>query len=341
MKIGLLGCGGMGITHNLTLKALSEKLDIDVIALADVRDEFLEKAAVQWPEAKKYRSGMDLIQKEKLDLLHICLPSYLHTEHAVAAMERGMNVFIEKPVCLTREECQTLLEAKERTGVQVMVGQVVRSFDEYRYLKQVYDEKTYGELKSIVMSRIGGAANWGFEDWFQNEAKSGTVILDLHIHDLDFLRYMLGEPDSFEVKATAFDSGVVNQVVAQYQFETTFAVAEGLWDISPSLPFEARFRACFEKGTIIFEGNKDPALMVYLPDGSSFAPELSREFEKVSYSAGINVSDLGPYYTEIKYFIECLQTKREPVIATLEEGIQSVRLALLELEAAKQYIQKQ
>ena len=95
MKVGLIGCGGMGTTHNLSLKALSSKMDVEVTALADCRPEFLEKAAEQWPNARLYKTGMELLEAETLDSVHICLPSYLHTEHAVAAMDRGMNVFIE------------------------------------------------------------------------------------------------------------------------------------------------------------------------------------------------------------------------------------------------------
>lgn len=88
-------------------------------------------------------------------------------------------MFFRKPVCLTAEEGRRLLEVQKKTGVSVMVGQVVRSFDEYRYLKDVYDNKTYGKLKSIVMQRISGDTKWGFEDWFHDEKKSGSVILDL------------------------------------------------------------------------------------------------------------------------------------------------------------------
>ena len=142
MKIGLIGCGGMGTTHNLSLKALSGKMDVEVTALADCRQEFLERAAKQWPQAKTYVTGKELLEKEELDAVHICLPSYLHAEHAIMAMEKGMHVFCEKPVCLTAEDGRRLLEVQKKTGVSVMVGQVVRSFDEYRYLKDVYENKT-------------------------------------------------------------------------------------------------------------------------------------------------------------------------------------------------------
>lgn len=338
MKIGLIGCGGMGTTHNLSLKALSSKMDIEVTALADCREEFLEKAAVQWPEAKKYKTGMELIENENLDIVHICLPSYLHTDHAVKAMEKGMNVFVEKPVCLTEEECTRLLEAEEKYKVKVMVGQVVRSFDEYRYLKDVYEKGTYGKLKSMVMQRISGDANWGFEDWFHDEAKSGTVVLDLHIHDLDFLRYMIGEPDSFEVKATAFENGLINQIITDYKFGDVFVTAEGLWDVSASLSFEASFRACFEEATVVYNGNKTPALAVYKKDGSVFHPDIQPEYAVNDDSAGINISNLGPYYTEIKYFIQCLLEGKSPKRAPLCEGVKSVLCSIEELNAAKEYL---
>lgn len=339
MKVGVIGCGGMGTTHNLSLKALSGKMDVEVAALADCREEFLERASKQWPEARKYTTGMDLVREEELDAVHICLPSYLHAEMAVAAMEKGMHVFVEKPVCLTGEDCKRLLEVQKKTGVKVMVGQVVRSFEEYRYLKEAYEKKTFGELKSIVMQRISGDTKWGYEDWFHEEKKSGSVVLDLHIHDLDFLRYMLGEPDSFTVKATAFPSGMINQVVTSYQFGSVFATAEGIWDVCTALPFESSFRACFEDATIIYRGNDTPSLQVYHKGERISVPELTVEWTMHDESAGINISDLGPYYTEIKYFYECLAQEKEIVRAPLEEGVKSVLLGLKELEAGKKYLE--
>lgn len=100
MKVGVIGCGGMGTTHYLSLKALSAKMDLQVVALADCRKEFLDKAAACFPGVHTYENGMDLIAGEKLDIVHICLPSYMHTDHVIAAMNRGMNapVFRLKPV---------------------------------------------------------------------------------------------------------------------------------------------------------------------------------------------------------------------------------------------------
>lgn len=340
MKVGMIGCGGMGTTHYLSLKALSSRMDFEVTALADCRKEFLDKASACFPEANLYEYGMDLIEKEELDAVHICLPSYLHASHAAAAMERGMHVLVEKPVCLTREDAKLLLETERKTGVKVMVGQVVRFFDEYRYLKEIYDNKTFGNLKSMVMQRISGDVTWGFEDWFHDEKKSGSVVLDLHVHDLDFLRYMLGEPDTFEVKAAAFDSGMINQIITSYEFGNVFVTAEGMWEVSPAVPFRAGFRAYFDEAAVVYDGGRKPSLSVYRKDGTVEVPEFCPEYDEVSDAAGINISNLGPYYTEIKSFIQCVRENRPVEIAPLDEGVKSVELALKEWEAAKAYVER-
>lgn len=338
MKIGLIGCGGMGTTHNLSLKALSQRKDIEVVALAECRPEFLERAAELWPDARCYRWGMDLIAQENVELADICLPSYLHTAHAVAALRRGMHVFVEKPVCLTEADCQTLLDAARESGRKVMVGQVLRSAGEYRYLKEAYDNAAYGTLKSITMQRVGGDVPWGYKDWFHDEQKSGGVVLDLHVHDLDFLRWMLGEPDRFSCKATTFESGMVNQIVTSYQFGPVFATAEGTWNVSPAMPFEASYRACFTGATVVWHSRAEHPLAVYKKDGGVEYPQLQSDYEAEDHSAGINISNLGPYYKELQYFIECVEEDRPVERAPLEEGVRSVRLALRELAAAKKYL---
>jgi len=332
MKVGIIGCGGMGTVHNLSLKALSEKYDIEVTAIADCRQEYLDKAALPWTNVQKYTWGVDLIKDANVDAVHICLPSYLHADHAIAAMEKGIHTFIEKPVCLSREDCIRLLEAEKRTGVKVIVGQVIRFFDEYQYLRDIYSKKTYGKLKSIVMHRLSGDTTWGQDDWFHDSKKSGSVIMDLHVHDVDFLRYMMGEPDSFTVNTTSFESGMPNQVITNYKFGNVFAIVEGTWDVSSKMPFEAYFRACFDEGTVVFSSLHEPNLVVYHKDGSVILPELKKEHNISDDSAGINISALGPYYIEIKYFMECILNNKPVEIAPLSEGINSVRLALDELE---------
>jgi hypothetical protein len=334
MRIGFIGCGGMGSTHYKCLKLLSESHPIEVTALADAREECLDKAAKFWPNAKRYSDGLDLIRDEDVETVFICVPSYLHTDMALAAMKKNMNIFLEKPACLKREECELLLAQHKVTPVKVMVGQVVRSMPEYLFLKDVYEKKTYGNLRSIVMQRISGDVKWGFEDWFHDENRSGSVILDLHIHDLDFLRYMLGEPDYADVHTTKFDSGMINQVITNYKFGNIAAMAEGVWHSATKMPFEANYRADFDNATIRFNSTATDKITIYTASGDKIIPELDTK-EMDNPDSGINVTDLGAYYLEDEYFIDCVLNEKENTRATLHDGIKSVLAAISELEKAK------
>ena len=140
IRVGLIGCGFMGGMHAACYAALAE-LGVKVTAIADDRPEFLAQMKEQ-TDAQTYESGMALIEQADVDVVDICLPTYLHTAHACAAMEKGRDVFCEKPVCLTEEDMQALLETKKRTGRKVMVGQVIRLWDEYAWLKKTVDAGT-------------------------------------------------------------------------------------------------------------------------------------------------------------------------------------------------------
>lgn len=335
MKVGLIGLGGMGSVHNSCLKALSGAADVEVTALADVRDEYLTRAAALWPDAARYETGMELLDGADVELVHICLPSYLHASHAVRAMQKGMNVMLEKPACLTEEECRLLLKTQRETGAKVMVGQVLRSFREYQYLKEAHEDGRFGLLQSVMMQRVSGEVTWGFDDWFHDVARSGSVVLDLHIHDLDFLRHMLGEPDSVQVvEATRFHGDVVNHIVTAYRFGSVRAVAQGHWDASPALPFRAGFRACFEQATVVFDSKAEPSMTIYGRDGAVTTPELGPEALRAEKEQGLNIEARGPYFEEIRYFIDSLQKGTPNERATLSEGVESVRLALKEYAMA-------
>ena len=141
IKIGLVGAGFMGKMHASCYRAL-ENCGAVLAAVASTEADDAAIAA-EGTQAKCYSDGMDLIHNADVDVVDICLPTYLHTKFAVAAMEQGKAVFIEKPVCLNAEEAKILLDAQKRTGAKVMVGQCISLWDEYVWLKQTADSGLY------------------------------------------------------------------------------------------------------------------------------------------------------------------------------------------------------
>lgn len=108
---------------------------VELVAFADIRGEKAQELA-KGTNAEIYSDGKDLITSAKVDIIDICLPTFLHAEYAMLAMEKVKYVFVEKPVALTVAEGKAMLEKSKQTGAQVQVGQVIRFWDEYVELKK-------------------------------------------------------------------------------------------------------------------------------------------------------------------------------------------------------------
>jgi len=332
IKIGLIGAGFMGGTHCACYEALMDKEKFEVTAVADLDIEKAKKAAQKFGAAV-FETGDELIKKADINTVDICLPTYLHAEHALNAMKEGYNVLIEKPVCLNESEAVQLLEMKEKTGVKVMVGQCIRFWPEYVYLKKLVDEKTYGKLISGVFKRISPRPAWSWEQWLMDYRKSGSAALDLHIHDVDYVRYILGLPDSINSEVTSV-SGNNEHIFVLYKYGDAVVLIEGGWDYPSGLPFEMEYRVKFEKATIAFNSGRTPAVKIHMQDGHEVQPEIKNEFDSESEGLGGNISSLGGYFNEIRYFLECLDKDKNPDTASLEEGVESFRLVMKGIEAA-------
>jgi predicted dehydrogenase len=333
LRIAQIGNGGIGRTHQLALKTLAQKYDIAITAVSDVRKEYLEKSPAIWPEAKLYNDSILLLDKEQYDIVLICLPTYLHAQYAIAAMEHGSHVVIEKPVCLTIEEGDLLLETQKQTGVEVMAAQVLRLWSEYNYLKSVIEDGKYGKIQSLTMKRLSGRADGpaGFENWFSDLAQSGSIVLDLHIHDVDFLRYLFGEPDCFSANSRKNQKGTPEHIITHYRFGKIIASAEACGDYIKGFPFETSYYAGFENATIVFNSNISPVLTVYTEE-KKIIPTLPESFSKIYTLPEPDVKWIEPYCLEWQYFLDCIIMKKKNVIFPLTEGIASVKQCLKELD---------
>ncbi len=329
IRVGLIGCGFMGGMHAACYQALAE-LGVKVTAVADVRPEYAKKLAEQCG-AQAYSLGMTLIEEADVDVIDICLPTQLHTAHAIAAMHKGRAVFLEKPACVRDEELDQLLAAERETGAKVQVGQVIRFWSEYRWLKQVCAAGTYGRFLCGEFHRLSSLPQWSSEGWLLRPEYSGGVAVDMHVHDVDFVRYLLGDPECVQAQASRDANGLIQQIYAIYGYGNDVGVSiEAGWDYPADYPFNAGFHVKFERAAVI---NDASGLTVYPLEGKPFHPDLGEEFQAENDIGG-NVSSLGGYYNELKFFIEGVRGDHPLDVATLEEAVRSVRLVKKEIEAA-------
>lgn len=329
IRIGLLGCGFMGGMHAACYEALSPER-VQVTALSDMRASFAEDLSKR-TGATVFPDPASLIASADVDAIDICLPTFLHTRYALAAMKAGKDVFIEKPVCLHPEEMQQLLDAERESGRQVQIGQVLRFWNEYVWLKNAVQQETYGAFRSGSFYRLSAAPTWSQGDWYHDPELSGGLVVDMHVHDVDFVRHLLGDPDQVRAQAHRDSHGLISQIFSSYSYGTNAAVSiEASWDHPQSFPFTAGYCVRLEKAAAVYKSGR---LMVYPDHGDPFVPRFA-EIAEGSADAGGNISSLAGYYDELKYFVEGLEGMHPLQRATLADSIASVRLVQREIEAA-------
>lgn len=319
LKVGLIGAGFMGAMHANCYKALE---GVELAAIADIREE-KATALAQGTNAKIYGDGKDLIANADVDVIDICLPTFIHAEYAILAMDKVKYVFVEKPVALTNEHIDALIAKQKETGAYVQVGQVIRFWDEYVALKEIIESGKYGKVVNANFRRISPSPTWGWNDWLRKVEFSGGAAQDLHIHDIDFVLSLFGEPEA--VSSVKNSEGEANSYVATLMKYKDFPVSvEGTWNLPASYPFSASFRVMFEKACV--ENAPGTGFVLYTDEGKE---NIVIEKQDIGTSeAGGNISDLGGYYKELLYFTDCAKKSSPVEKATLKDAAASLRFLL-------------
>lgn len=227
LKIALVGVGGISGAH---IPAWEERRDAELVALCDIRAEQMEK----YKNKHCYTDFDEMLKNEEIDILDICLPTYLHAEFAIKAMNMGINVICEKPVSLNAADVARVYSTAKSNNVKFMVAQVLRFWPEYSIIKEIYDTGKYGRLLSGHMGRLGVRPKWSWDGWMMDENRSGLVPFDLHIHDLDFIVYAFGKPKEFkDYRARSENQDYINSI---YEYDGFFITTEAAWSKVVSAP---------------------------------------------------------------------------------------------------------
>jgi predicted dehydrogenase len=329
LRIGLIGLGFMGRTHlENYLRLEKEGVPIQVVAICDIDASKLQGEAavgnidtssaevIHFERFHKYTSIDEMLEKEQLDCVDIALPTYLHKPIAVKCLMHGLDVLCEKPMGLNVSECEEMIQAAHDSGKQLMIGQCLRFWPAYEYLKHVVENKTYGEATSGYFYRGSGTPTWG--PWLLEREKSGGALLDMHVHDTDVVNWLFGMPEAVSCQGKNVIPGSGYDIVStHYKYPDGKIVnAQVDWTLQGDFGFEMGYRVNFEQGNLNFRG----AQVQVNPKGApGFSPTLSE--------------DQG-YYFQLKYFVESLISGKPLVAATPESTLGSIEIIEAEIKSA-------
>jgi len=267
-----------------------------------------------------FTDAREMFSRTDLDAVSITLPTYLHADYTRMALEAGVNVLCEKPMALDLSDCDRMIAAARQSGKNLQIGQCIRFWPQYAKTKEIIASRAYGEVLAATFQRLSLTPRWAWQNWILDSAKSGGAIMDMHIHDADFVQYLFGLPDGVFCRGAKGLTGGYDHMVSSYIYPGNKVItAEGGWVMAPSFGFQMSFHLVLERATIVFDSTRTPDFKVCPLDGEAFSPPVE---------AGDG------YSREIRHFADALLGKPVPAVLSPEQSAASVRLILAEMSSA-------
>jgi predicted dehydrogenase len=202
IKVGIIGAGSRGI-HSFG-KTISERDDAEIVALCDPNQVRMEEAAKALKSKPAFYASVEtMIATEKLDAVVITSPDYYHESNAVAALNSGVNVLIDKPLATTVKGCQNIIRASEKSGKIIMMGFNLRHHAVLKKLKKLIAEGTLGRVFLIENREFYDGGRTYMSRWNRLYAKSGGLWIHKGSHDFDIFNWLLDFPKPVKVSAFA------------------------------------------------------------------------------------------------------------------------------------------
>lgn len=325
VRVGVIGFGLMGRTH---AEAFHRDPRATLVAVADphhseepssegnldAQEEFALPDAVT-----VHASATDLLSRDDIDAVVVAAPTVFHVDLAVAVLESGRHLLVEKPLALDSTEASRVARAgAARPDLVAWPAMCMRFWPEWKYLRDGLRSGKWGAVQQARFERIGAIPSWG-GDFFQDHTKSGGALLDLHIHDVDFVRSCFGAPDRLQAFGRRGASGGFDHVHAVFEFEGIpgGVHAEGAW-LEGDVPFMLRFMVVCERAVLRYDISATPTLIAHATDGSK-AVELP-DFPEGSC-----------YQHQASAFLDAIHGE-EACDLTLEDGVHAIATVEAERE---------
>ena len=312
VELGLIGCGGFG--SHLATEIFQDVEGLRLGVAYDVDRPAAQRLGEQLA-VRVVSSVEEMLEISSLNAVLIATPHDTHEQLTVMAAEAGKHIFCEKAMARTVDECRAMIEAAELHGAKLMVGHKRRLRPEYARLAEIVHSGRLG--KPVAATVTGFHYSDYYQGWWSERARSGGELHCAGAHDLDFLRFLMGDVQTvFAVEGPRISSGHdwPDSILVTLQFRSGAVGSLQVAFNYPMLSFHNSFatRVACEKGAAWYD-----------PEQISVAwQKMGEERQEVRFSDyGYNEA----YRLELKNFVEWIQKDTEPIL-TAENGLRCVEL---------------
>ncbi len=313
--VGVLGLGFMGRNHIRAYRAAADAgYACQLVAVADgdparrtgqasaagnlgpASDEPLFDPSI----VKACADPDEVLRDPRVHLVSICTYSDTHVDLALRALAAGKHVLVEKPVAVRSDQVRRLADAARHARTLCMPAMCMRFWPGWDWLRDRVRDGSLGMVRSATFQRIGAGPSWAPE-FYRDPNRSGGALVDLHIHDADFIYWCFGKPQAVS------SAGTDQHLTTLYHFDhgPRHIAAEGAWDLTPTAGFRMKFLVNFEHATAEFDIGHATPLRLHRPAGTE----------------PVQLDPLSGYDGEVRHLLAAIASGRRDLTATLDEAV--------------------
>lgn len=312
VRVAILGAGSMGATHAAAYSVIPGVSVVGVFS----RDPARAASVAAICNARPFTDVAGLIRRSDIDAIDVCLPSAVHHDIVIAALEAGKDVFCECPMTPELDQARRMRDCARRTGRLLQVGLLMRSVAAYGHVEAAMRSGEHGRLLSIATWRLGSYLHAEAPD---RKDHYGDPSTELMTFDLDFVHWLMGEPQSLSASAALTPDGRPGEISALLGYPEgrhATVVASGL--MPPASPFTVGFRALFER-----------AAFAHLTTFSEIPPPSTFTITTGMIPARpVPMINRNPYEVELQRFVDCIKGHADPALLDADRAIEALHLSL-------------
>ena len=327
-KIGMIGSGGISRHHCTRLAKIDAA---EIVACADVSEESRAKLAEDFGIEQTFESYHGMLALDAVEAVYVCLPTFLHKDAVIAAAEAGKQIFCEKPMAMSLDDAQAMIDVCEAKGVKLMLGFVRRYDSSWGKLRELIQA---GAIGRPVLWRHCSASGGPTRKWFNDAEKGGGPLIDGAVHNYDFARHIFGDAElamgsmkNFKPDNTALDTG---SGLVRFKSDDEVMVCWS-WGLPDGCRGGNLIDVLGPEGAIEFSAAADA-----YPEGTS--PQTHGGFTILGADGAKRVevyekNDM--FQDQAQCFVDCVDNDVQPMVTGID-GKLSLEIGLAILESSRQ-----
>ena len=319
MRIGVLGAGWAGSVH---AKMYARMADVNLAGIVGRTKAKVEEVSARLG-VPAFTDPYSILDDPTVDAVSVCYRTFMHHDYAIAALERGKHVFCETPLAMTLPEADAMIAASRASGRLLLVASVMRFVGAYVYIQEMIQSHQLGQPWVVLASRLSNDRRRSPRP----AEEFGPPVVELMIHDFDYLYWLLGKPTAVRGTGLPQASSDANHAFVTLEYQGLHAQVEGSMIMPVTYPFSTRLRVICARGAIETsfrvrsDGPPETVITRYPEAGSATTPDIL---------------DQDPYWLECRRFVDCVAGKADPALLSAEAARGGLQMAL----AAKESLER-